>query len=77
MKEIKEIFENIGFYEIDENSDDLVDSGVLDSANIIMLITQIEEKYDICVNYKYLKAENFKNFKSILNLIEMIKKETK
>lgn len=70
MDEIKELFISIGKENIDESEQDLFASGLIDSLDIIALVSAIKSKYNKSIEAKYLKADNFKNFSSIKKMLE-------
>ncbi|HID0729127.1 TPA: acyl carrier protein [Campylobacter jejuni] len=72
MEKIKYFFDNIGRTNVDENTDYLIENGILDSLGIINLIEEIESFYDINIDFDYITQENFRNFQSIKNMIEKI-----
>ncbi len=72
IEDIKRIFENIGKNDIDENTDNLVENGIIDSIDIINLIQEIETCYGILVDFDYINTENLKNFQTIKNMIDEI-----
>lgn len=69
MKEIKELFETIGKSEIDEFDNFLVTDGKIDSLDIINLVTEIENKYKIKLNFADIISTNFESFESIKELV--------
>ena len=53
-----------------EDSEDFIEDGLLDSFDIVSLISMIEEKYDITVDGLDVVPENFGSVEAISNLIE-------
>ncbi len=53
----------------------LVDGGVLASFDIVMLITRIEEEFDIVIPAKDIVPEHFKSAKALYALIEKISEQ--
>ncbi|MBT0794914.1 acyl carrier protein [Campylobacter lari] len=72
MEDIKKFFKNIGKNEVDENADNLVEDGIIDSIDIINLVQEIETYYGTCIDFDYINTENLKNFNTIKNMIEEI-----
>ncbi len=70
MKEIKQFFENIGKSNIDENSKNLVSSGLIDSLDIMKLITEIENFYKQELDFDYIEENNFESFENIEKMIK-------
>ena len=53
----------------------LVDGGVLASFDIVMLITRIEEEFDVVIPAKDIVPENFNSAKALYALIEKIQEQ--
>ncbi|EDO9711546.1 acyl carrier protein [Campylobacter jejuni] len=70
MEEIKEFFKEIGKENIDENSKNLVTNGLIDSLDIMKLVTQIEDFYDQELDMDFIMPENFEDFKTIEAMIK-------
>ena len=69
MEELKEYL--IGkFPAIDFDRTDLIESGVLDSINLVTLISLLEEKYGIEITMDYLVPENFESVEAIWGLVD-------
>ncbi|EAK5229584.1 acyl carrier protein [Campylobacter jejuni] len=69
MKDIKQLFEEIGKNDIDENCNNFLEDGIIDSIAIMALVGVIEDKYNIEVDFDYMTPENFKNFWTIRDII--------
>ena len=48
---------------------DFIESGMLDSFDVLTLITELEEKFNIRINGSDILPENFYSIKAIENLI--------
>lgn len=70
MKEIKELFVDIGKVDVDESCGHLLANGVIDSLDIIALVGAIEKKYGKKLDIKYIQAENFINFATLKAMID-------
>ncbi|MGH2328193.1 acyl carrier protein [Campylobacter taeniopygiae] len=70
MEEIKQFFKEIGKENIDENSKNLVTYGLIDSLDIMKLVTQIEDFYDQELDMDFIMPENFEDFKTIETMIK-------
>ncbi|EAK6249817.1 TPA: acyl carrier protein [Campylobacter jejuni] len=70
MEEIKQFFKEIGKENIDENSKNLVTNGLIDSLDIMKLVTQIEDFYDQELDMDFIMPENFEDFKTIETMIK-------
>jgi acyl carrier protein len=53
----------------------LVEDGILDSFDIVMLVGEINEAYDIKIGVEDLVPENFNSVDAIMNLINRLKDE--
>jgi acyl carrier protein len=51
-------------------SDDFIRDGMLDSFDIITLVSEIEARFEVIIDGKNIVPENFKNIRSIEKLIE-------
>ncbi|EAJ7154521.1 acyl carrier protein [Campylobacter jejuni] len=70
MEEIKQFFKEIGKENIDKNSKNLVTNGLIDSLDIMKLVTQIEDFYDQELDMDFIMPENFEDFKTIEAMIK-------
>ena len=52
------------------SSNDLVDDGILDSIDIVSIISEIESEYGIEINPDEIDPDNFKSATAILGMIE-------
>ena len=75
MEELLEILNDI-HPDVDfETQEGLMDNAILDSMDIIRLVTEINDAYDINISAKYLLPENFNSVQAIYALIEKLKEE--
>ena len=58
-----------------EAIDDLYDEGVLDSLDMVRLVTEIAMEFDVQIPAEELIPENFQNVNTILALIERLDEE--
>ena len=76
MEEIKstilEILEEMHPDEDFEHCDTLVDSKVLDSFDIITLISEINEEFDVTISADKIVPENFNSAESIWKMIKRL-----
>jgi D-alanine--poly(phosphoribitol) ligase subunit 2 len=57
--------------DIDFNEEiSLVDGGVLDSFDIVSIISDLNDAFDIHIRVTDLKPENFNSLKAIVNLVK-------
>ena len=54
------------------NTSDLVDDGILDSLDIVTLITEIHEEFDVTIPAEEIIPENFNSVEDIMALIERL-----
>ena len=74
-KELMEILEETR-PEIDfENEIALIDNQLLDSFDIISIVSEINDTFDISINVNDLRPENFNSVDAILALIEKLQEE--
>ena len=75
MEELKELLEGIR-PDIDfEKEDKLIDNGILDSIDIIGIVTEINDTFDVDINVQYLLPENFNSMVAIYALIQKLSDE--
>lgn len=75
MDELKGILEEIR-PDIDfENEKQLIDNGILDSIDIIAIITEINDAFDVDINVQHLLPENFNSMEAIYSLIQKLSDE--
>ena len=58
-----------------EAIDDLYDEGVLDSLDMVRLVTEIGMEFDVQIPAEELIPENFQNANTIMALIERLDEE--
>ena len=69
-QEIIEILREINPYvEIDKNAN-LLEEQILDSLGILVLITELEERYSVQIPLETIGVEDFTNISSIVRLME-------
>lgn len=70
MEELLEILSDL-HPEVDfETEIDLVDGGILDSFDIVSLISEINEEFDVTIGAAELTPENFNSAEAIYALIQ-------
>ena len=57
------------------NEKKLIDNGVLDSFDIISIVNELNEHYDIEIDVDDLEPDNFNTVEAILELIEKLQNE--
>lgn len=53
----------------------LIENGILDSFDIVMLVGELNEEYEIKIGVEDLVPENFNSVDAIMNLINRLKDE--
>ena len=57
------------------NEKKLIDDGVLDSFDIISIVNELNEHYDIEIDVDDLEPDNFNTVEAMLELIEKLRNE--
>ena len=74
MEKLLEILEGIR-PDIDfRNETALIDDGILDSFDVVSIISELDDAYDVQIRITELDPENFNSVESIWNLIQELKK---
>lgn len=58
-----------------ETADKLIDDGILDSFDIVSLVGELNDEYDIDINVEDLLPENFNSPAAMLELITKLQDE--
>ena len=75
MQELLEILTDL-HPDIDyERETHLIDDGLLDSLDIVSLITEISEQFDVTITAKDILPENFNSARALFELIERLEDE--
>ena len=69
LNKLNEIVPDVDF----ENEDALVTEGVLDSFDIIAIVSELNEYYGIKIDVDDLEPENFDTVQAILDLVNKLK----
>ena len=75
MEELMEILEELRPDVDFENETGLIDTGILDSFDIVSLVTALNDAYDIEIKPNNLVPENFNSRDAILALVEQLQDE--
>jgi len=54
------------------NTTDLVDDGILDSLDIVTLVTEIHAEFDVAIPAEEIIPENFNSAEALMELIEKL-----
>ena len=57
------------------NTADLVDDGILDSLDIVTLVTEINAEFDVAIPAEEIVPENFNSAEALMALIERLDEE--
>lgn len=75
MEELLEILSEL-HPEVDfETEKHLIDNGILDSFDIVTIITEIKDVFDVTIDAKRIIPENFNSAKALYALIQEIEEE--
>ena len=75
MEKLLEILASI-HPEVDfETAEDLIDDGILDSLDIVTLVTEINAEFDVTIPAEEIVPENFNSAKALMELIEKLDEE--
>ena len=75
MEELMEILNNLHPDVEFETEERLVDDKILDSFDIVSLIAEINETFDIAITAKDILPENFNSAKALYALIQKLEEE--
>jgi acyl carrier protein len=73
MEKLLEILEGIRPDVDFANEVKLIDDGILDSFDIVSIISELNDEYDIAIRVTELKPENFNSKEAIMNLVLKLK----
>jgi acyl carrier protein len=74
MEKLLEILEGIRPDVDFRNETALIDDGILDSFDVVSIISELDDAYDVQIRITELDPENFNSAESIWNLIQELKK---
>ena len=58
-----------------ETATNLIDGKILDSFDIISLVSEINDKFDVVISAEYMIPENFNSAKALWDLIQKLEDE--
>lgn len=58
-----------------ENNEELIDEGILDSLDIVSLVTEINAEFDVTIPAEEIIPENFNSAKALMALITRLDEE--
>ena len=65
---LKDLLPNVDF----ENSTTLADDGIIDSVNVVNIVTEFAVAFDISVPFDALVNENFNSVDAMVNLVKKL-----
>ena len=65
---LKELHPDVDF----ETADGLIDDGILDSLDMVTLVTEINDKFDVSIPAEEIIPENFNSAEALFALIEKL-----
>lgn len=68
---LKEVLPHVDW----ESEEGLVDDGLLNSIDIITIISEITDEYDITISADEMQAENFNSVQAIYEMIKRLEEE--
>lgn len=75
MEELLEILEDLHSDVDFESCDTLIDDKILDSFDIVTLISEINSEFDVAIPAEEIIPENFNSAKALYQLIEKLEDE--
>ena len=70
-----QILQEINPYEEIKEDTELIETGLLDSMSILVLVTELEEEYGIIIDEKLIVPERFVSVHAIEELLEQLRGE--
>lgn len=58
-----------------ENETELIDDGILDSFDVVSIISEIDDQFGVQIRITELDPENFNSAEAIWNLIQELKRK--
>ena len=75
MEELLEVLKR-ALPKVDWETDDLlVDDGIIDSMDVVSVISEITDEYDIEIPSEEMEPENFNSVEAIYEMIQRLKEE--
>ncbi len=73
MDKLLELLKNIRPDVDFENETELIDEGILDSFDVVSIISEIDDAFGVQIRINELEPENFNSAEDIWNLIEKLR----
>lgn len=58
-----------------ENETELIDDGILDSMDVVSIISEIDDEFDVQIRITELDPDNFNSVETIWDLVQRLKKQ--
>lgn len=75
MEELLEILKSVRPDVDFENETELIDEGILDSFDVVSIISEIDDKFDIQIRINELDPDNFNSSEAIWDLVCRLKQD--
>lgn len=75
MEKLIEILESIRPDVDFKTEQKLMNDGILDSFDIVSIISELNDAYDIAIRVNELNPENFNSAEAILNMVKRLQKQ--
>lgn len=75
MEELLEILRDLHDDVDYETEEHLIDDGILDSLDIVTLISEISDRFDVTITARDIVPENFNSASALADLIRRLKEE--
>ena len=75
MDKIREILNKVQQGQEYESCQDFIEAGLLDSMDVMDLVEELEQAFDIEISGRDIMPENFKNVSSVAALVQKYNKE--
>ena len=63
---LQELYPNIDF----DNEETLYDDGIIDSVDVVTIISKLEETFDISVTMEYIQPDYFQSAETMWEMVE-------
>lgn len=73
-KKIREVLEDINEGIISYDGDSMLEDGIIDSFDVIEIMSRLEEIFDVEIDAEYAVSENFSNADSVINMMKKVLK---